>query len=208
VGGGPKQCGNGCLGLGTCERSCPFDAIHVGEDRLAHVDRERCTGCGACVEVCPKRIIDLMPATELVYVRCSNPLKGKAVKSVCSAGCIGCTKCARTCPFEAIQMDRGLAKIDPAKCVSCGLCATVCPTANIDDLVETRYLVGIDPGTCTGCTRCTEVCPVDAIAGENKRPHTIDPATCISCYQCLEVCPVNAIARGAARSGVEDGEAA
>jgi len=65
-GGGPKLCAHGCMGLGSCERSCPFDAVHVGEDGLAHVDRGRCTGCGNCVEACPKRIIDLMPASELV----------------------------------------------------------------------------------------------------------------------------------------------
>ena len=53
VGGGPKLCGFGCLGFGSCERVCPFDAIHVQEDGLAHVDRDHCTGCGNCVEACP-----------------------------------------------------------------------------------------------------------------------------------------------------------
>jgi len=195
VGGGPKLCAHGCMGLGSCERSCPFDAVHVGDDGLAHVDRGRCTGCGNCVDACPKRIIDLMPASELVYVRCTNPHKGKAVKEVCSRGCIGCRRCEKTCPFEAIAMDRDLARIDPAKCTSCGLCATVCPTGNIDDLVEVRYRARIDEGTCIGCTKCVKACPVEAISGEKKQPHGVDPEKCISCYQCIEVCPVHAIVK-------------
>jgi len=195
VGGGPKLCAHGCMGLGSCERSCPFDAVHVGADGLAHVDREKCTGCGNCVEACPKRIIDLMPATELVYVRCTNPHKGKAVKAVCSKGCIGCRRCEKECPFHAIAMDRDLARIDPEKCTSCGLCATVCPTDNIDDLVELRYKARIDDRACVGCTKCVSACVVGAISGEKKQPHSIDPAKCISCYQCLEACPVSAIAK-------------
>ncbi|WP_025323401.1 RnfABCDGE type electron transport complex subunit B [Deferrisoma camini] len=196
VGGGPKRCDYGCMGLGSCERACPFDAIHVGPDRLAHVDREKCTGCGACVEACPKRIIDLVPADRLVYIRCTNPHRGKAVKAVCSVGCIGCRRCEKTCPFGAISMDRDLARIDPEKCTSCGLCATVCPTSTIDDLVEVRHRARIDEDACIGCTKCAKVCPVDAIAGERKQPHRVDPEKCIACSQCMESCPVNAIHEG------------
>ena len=28
-GGGPKSCGNGCLGFGNCVKACKFDAIHI-----------------------------------------------------------------------------------------------------------------------------------------------------------------------------------
>lgn len=208
VGGGPKLCTYGCMGLGSCERSCPFDAIHVGPDGLAHVDRDKCTGCGNCVEACPKNIIDLMPATEWVYVRCNNPHKGKAVKAVCAKGCIGCRRCEKTCPFEAITMDRDLARIHPDTCTSCGLCATVCPTSNIDDLVDVRYGVRIDDRTCVGCTRCVDVCKVGAIAGEPEAPHAVDPDTCVSCYQCLEACPVGAIQKTASPRGGDAGRAA
>lgn len=38
-----------------CETSCPFDAIHVGEDinTPPKVDFKKCTGCGICVYNCP-----------------------------------------------------------------------------------------------------------------------------------------------------------
>src|SRR6266508_2880504 len=47
--GGPKACKNGCLGLGDCVRACPFDALRIGEEGIAVVDSEKCTGCGLCV---------------------------------------------------------------------------------------------------------------------------------------------------------------
>jgi len=38
-----------------CSTSCPFDAIHIGEDinQQPKLDPEKCTGCGICVTSCP-----------------------------------------------------------------------------------------------------------------------------------------------------------
>ena len=49
--GGDGMCQYGCLGYGDCTRACAFDAIHI-VDGIAKVDREKCTGCGACAQSC------------------------------------------------------------------------------------------------------------------------------------------------------------
>jgi formate dehydrogenase (NADP+) beta subunit len=57
--GGSKVCPIGCVGLGTCARACPFDALSMGPDHLPVVNLEKCTGCGTCERICPKNIITL-----------------------------------------------------------------------------------------------------------------------------------------------------
>ena len=66
LGGGMKVCTIGCLGLGSCARACPFDAIVMGPDNLPIVDAEKCTGCGTCERVCPKHIITLSSVTRRI----------------------------------------------------------------------------------------------------------------------------------------------
>jgi electron transport complex protein RnfB len=194
--GSPKGCNYGCIGFGTCVRTCAFDAIHIGEGGISVVDEDACTGCGACVKACPKNILDLCSVTSEVHIRCNSPLGGKAVKALCPVSCIGCKRCVKTCPVDAIHMERDLAVLDPEICINCGLCAQVCPTSNIDDRNAPRRLVSIDPDKCIGCTKCTKICPVDAASGERKKAHVIDPDKCVSCYRCVNVCPVDAIPLG------------
>jgi Na+-translocating ferredoxin:NAD+ oxidoreductase RNF subunit RnfB len=94
--GGVQGCAYGCLGFGDCDRSCPFDAIHV-VDGLAVVDYAKCTGCGNCARVCPRNIITMAPfkKSRMLAVGCSNLDFGKDVKAVCTIGCIGCKACER-----------------------------------------------------------------------------------------------------------------
>lgn len=49
-------CSTGCIGCRKCVKSCEFGAVSV-EDNLAYIDSEKCTNCGKCAEVCPKKII-------------------------------------------------------------------------------------------------------------------------------------------------------
>ena len=46
-----------CTGCGTCEETCPVEAIKVNEK--AEVDEENCIDCGACVDECPEGALSL-----------------------------------------------------------------------------------------------------------------------------------------------------
>jgi formate dehydrogenase beta subunit len=83
---GSKECHIGCLGLGTCVASCPFNALSMGENNLPVVNLDRCTGCGVCADVCPKDIITLSSATRRITA--DHKL------SDCTA------PCQRNCPAE------------------------------------------------------------------------------------------------------------
>ncbi len=132
--GGDKECEYGCIGLGTCVRSCPFGALSMGEDGLPKVDESLCTGCGSCVKVCPRNIIRLVPVSQLTANLCSNKDRGKQVKEICSVGCIGCGICQKKCPEKAIRMVDGLAVVDPAKCKGKFVCVEKCPTGSMQKI--------------------------------------------------------------------------
>ena len=192
IGGNPKACVFGCLGLGTCKAVCPFDAVVIDDEGVVLIDNDKCTGCGNCVTACPIDIIELAPVDMKVHIRCSSHDKGKKAKSVCTVACIACQLCVKKCPVEAISMQDDLAVIDYSKCTNCGVCAALCPTKTIVDEVKTRptALIG---SKCEGVGACKQVCPVKAIEGEEGQRHEVTRGKCIGCGLCLDACPTKAI---------------
>lgn len=126
MGGGDKVCPNGCVGLGSCVKSCVFDAIKI-LNGIAAVDYDKCRGCGACVAACPKHIIRLIPYDSAHWVGCCSVDKGTVTRQFCDVGCIGCHKCEKVCESGAITVDGFIASIDYSKCVDCGKCVDICP---------------------------------------------------------------------------------
>jgi Pyruvate/2-oxoacid:ferredoxin oxidoreductase delta subunit len=62
----------------------------------ALIDENGCTGCDACIVVCPVDCIDKIP----------GPVS-PGVDAICRVDwdrCTGCTICARDCPWETIEM--------------------------------------------------------------------------------------------------------
>ncbi len=53
------------------------------------VDKEKCTGCGECVDVCPADVLELVDGK-------SEPTNQDE--------CLGCESCVETCPEEAITL--------------------------------------------------------------------------------------------------------
>jgi len=137
---GEAGCPYGCLGEGDCVVVCDFDAIHMNPvTGLPEVDDEKCTACGACVTACPRNIIELRKKNKKdrkIFVSCINEEKGAVAKKNCNVACIGCTKCFKVCPYEAITMNNNLAFIDSDKCKLCRKCVVECPT---DSILEINF---------------------------------------------------------------------
>ena len=131
-GSGLTLCATACLGFGNCAAACQFDAMHI-VDGVAQVDPEKCTGCMACAEACPRNLIVARPYDNKFAVACSNKDKGATTRAICADGCIGCKLCERACESDAVHVDSNLAAIDFSKCVNCGACAAKCPRKIITD---------------------------------------------------------------------------
>lgn len=128
--GGSKACSFGCLGCGTCKDVCAFDAITM-VNGVAVIDKDKCTACMKCIEVCPKAIIELVPYDNQFVVKCKSKDTGKEVRNKCTVGCIGCQICVKNCSVDAFSFENNLAKINYEICINCGICAEKCPTKAI-----------------------------------------------------------------------------
>jgi Na+-translocating ferredoxin:NAD+ oxidoreductase RNF subunit RnfB len=123
----------------------------------------------------------------------------------CAFGCLGFGDCVAVCPFGAIAIIDGVAKIVEANCRSCEKCVAACPKKLISMVPRDKnYLVNCrstqkgpvvkkncDVG-CIGCGKCVKVCRASAITMANNLAK-IDPLLCTNCGQCVSVCPTNAI---------------
>ena len=132
IAGGPKACSGGCLGLGSCQRACPFDAIEMTADGLAVISRTKCTGCRKCIAVCPRNVIRMTPAESTVHVLCNSHDKGAVVRKYCQVGCISCHICQKTVP-AAYTIDNFLASVVYEHDTEAAVAIAKCPTKCIRD---------------------------------------------------------------------------
>lgn len=129
-----ESCTYGCLGLGDCVASCPFDAIRINGNHVAAIDVGRCTACGICVDVCPRHVIAIHERSQTdspSVVLCCNTMMGKRAQEACANACIGCGRCVGACPEGCITVMDHVARINDACCTGCGSCIEVCPAKAI-----------------------------------------------------------------------------
>lgn len=124
----------------------------------------------------------------------------------CTYGCIGFGDCVAVCPYEAIFICDGVARINPDKCRACKMCINTCPRNLIDlfplDTLKAAVLCkNHDKGAqtrtqcktgCIGCMKCVKACEVGAVSVENFCAK-VDYAKCTGCGKCHEACPVGCI---------------
>jgi Fe-S-cluster-containing hydrogenase component 2 len=101
---------------------------------LPIINKVRCTGCGKCETICPKKIIELIPINSKINVACNSKDRGQKAKHDCPVACIGCGLCAKVCPHGAVKMVDNLPVIDKHICIelcSDPVCMAKCPTKTI-----------------------------------------------------------------------------
>lgn len=124
---------------------------------------------------------------------------GKSNK-LCSFACLGLGNCVRACPFGAMKLENGVAKVNRAACVGCGACRDACPKKLVQMLPASQRVMPacsnrtrgtavtkICKAGCIGCKKCERECPAGAISVVDSLA-VVNPALCTQCGYCVDAC--------------------
>ena len=132
----------GCSGLAAAiaKGEAPVNACPVGGDpvgkKIAAImgveagESVRMTAFVKCAGDCDKttKIYEYSGVEDCGMVRYVPDGGAKS----CNYGCLGYGNCVSACPFDAIHIVNGIAKVDKEKCKACGKCVAACPKQLIE----------------------------------------------------------------------------
>lgn len=137
-----------------------------------------CSRCGACVDVCPTRIIRMRWSVSQTASQWFEP-ELDFDQGVCDPSCVACSE---TCPTGSIvpvePADKravviGEARVVPEAClpfhegIACTVCFNRCPLDAIEMVAGPGALAvpSVDLARCNGCGYCEHYCPAWAGRG-------------------------------------------
>jgi len=191
---------------------------------VLRLDKELCTGCGICSQICPKEAIEEHPPSVV-----NGRLKKKPTIDIDPKKCIFCGECVVLCPYNALKMEvdgeettnivkneafpvlSKEVKVNKSVCYfepKCNLeCQKSCPVESIK--VETKRSedgkilrvteIDIDKHLCLYCKICESACPLGAIHVKKPFQGTIELNADLcpeGCRACIDICRTRAIELG------------
>jgi 4Fe-4S ferredoxin len=166
-------------------------------DAKLTLDRDKCTGCGICITVCPKEAIERGPVGAA-----DKKLSDVPAVLVDEKKCSFCGVCVHLCPFGALELR---INDQPKLLVVEG---GALPQLKYEEVkrvkdegkIAKKFFEGelkAHPEKCPGgCATCTLICPTGALSIP-KREHPwdkppkieVDQDKCILCGVCVSGCP-------------------
>ena len=186
-------------GAAAAEGAAAVMGVSAGETAVVNA----VVGCQGANEICKKKYeYEGISSCRAAHGLFNGPY-------ACPFGCLGFGDCVKVCQFDAIHVENGLAKVDPAKCTGCGMCKDACPQkiiwmhsskdkpvvlcANHEKGAITHKECSLG---CIACMKCEKNCPEQAIKVNNFLAR-IDYDKCTGCGKCVEVCPKHVIMKPA-----------
>lgn len=142
--------------LDIVNRAYEYNLVQCGENvQKAPSFMCNCCKCHCEAFVSARKFGLLVPVNTTSYIPVVDTEK-----------CIGCGKCNKVCPMDAITVSENEIKINPDL-----------------DLTEknkiTKKCAGVNKAVCLGCGVCVKNCPVGAIKLERRKEQVITPVTTV-----------------------------
>lgn len=137
----------------------------------------RCTRCGACVRVCPTRLLvpleDIHDATAFQTPTLNFEPKSTEERVFCDENCTSCTQVCPTAALKPVKKEEkksvrlAQCEFDYELCRryyqrECSICIQTCPFGALEEVwSEATYskIPSVNPSLCTGCGKCAAFCP-------------------------------------------------
>lgn len=190
---------NKCIGTAECDmcrQACPRGAVRQVNDGKVEIDRKLCDDCGACVDVCPSRALELfgreMSVDDVIkvveedsgfYARSGGGLTLSGGEPLSQAGFVGrLLKAARSRGIDTALETSGYCDWEDLK-YACGLVNQVFFDIKSMDSKKHKDAVGVDNGLILeNCRRLCEhfldipiIVRTPVIPGFNDSPGDIKP---------------------------------